>query len=155
MIKFQGEISQECKKWFLNREFVCCLLVGLNTTVVCGVGIVLFAIYWNLLALWFFVLPILLTFALCFQCVCKYILKILPTVITIEDGYIEVKNESESTWRNLDYVKNIIDCGGWYIFTFYFPHKARWFICQKNLIVDGTIEEFEELFEDKIVRKFK
>lgn len=155
MIKFQGEISQECKKWFIKREFVSCLLVGLYTTLIFGVGIILFAIYWNLLALWFFVLPVLLTFALCFQCVCKYILKILPSVITIEDGYIEGKNKGESAWRSLDLVKNVIDYGDWYVFTFSFPHKIRWFICQKDLIVEGTIEEFEQLFEGKIVRKYK
>ena len=26
-------------------------------------------------------------------------------------------------------------------------------MCQKDLIVEGTIEEFEELFADKLVRK--
>ena len=155
MIKFQGEISQDCKKWFLKREFVCGLFIGLFTTLIFGVGIVLFAIYWNLLALWFFVLPALLTCALCFQCVSKYILKILPSVITIEDGYIEGKNKGGNVWRNLKLVKTIIDYGDWYVFKFTFPHKIRWVICQKDLIVEGTIEEFEQLFEGKIIRKHK
>lgn len=155
MIKFQGKISQDCKKWFIKREFLCCLFIGLCTTLITGIGIVLFAVYWNLVALYFFIIPVLLTFMLCFQCISKYILKRLPLIITIEDGYIEGKNENEETWRNLDLLKTITDFGEWYVFNFHFPHKVRWFICQKNLIVDGTIEEFEELFEDKIVRKFK
>ena len=52
-------------------------------------------------------------------------------------------------------VKKVIDKGNFYIILFYFPHKDVNFICQKDLIVEGTIEEFEELFEGKIVRKIK
>ncbi len=38
---------------------------------------------------------------------------------------------------------------------FYLPNFNRRFICQKDLITEGTIEEFEEIFKDKIVRKTK
>ena len=113
MLKFQGKISRECEKWFIKREFLCCLFIGLCTTLITGIGIVLFAVYWNLVALYFFIIPVLLTFMLCFQCISKYILKRLPLIITIEDGYIEGKNENEETWRNLDLLKTITDFGRW------------------------------------------
>ena len=37
----------------------------------------------------------------------------------------------------------------------YFPSQWSNCICQKDLIIEGTIEEFEKLFEDKIVRKYE
>ena len=36
---------------------------------------------------------------------------------------------------------------------FIFPYKSQRFVCQKDLLVQGTIEEFEAVFEGKIVRK--
>ena len=56
--------------------------------------------------------------------------------------------------RSIDDVKKVIDMGGFYDIIFYFPNQWANCICQKDLIVEGTIEEFEKLFEDKIVRKY-
>ena len=42
-----------------------------------------------------------------------------------------------------------------YEFKFYGLAGSMFFICQKDLIVEGSIEEFEKLFEDKIVRKYE
>ena len=43
--------------------------------------------------------------------------------------------------------------GDFYKIYFYFPHKSNLFVCQKDLIIKGTKEEFEELFSAKIMRK--
>ena len=56
--------------------------------------------------------------------------------------------------RSIDDVKKVIDMGRFYDIIFYFPNQWANCICQKDLIVEGTIEEFEKLFEDKIVRKY-
>ena len=45
------------------------------------------------------------------------------------------------------------DYGECYYFKFNFGERDRFFVCQKSLLTEGTIEEFEELFEDVIVRK--
>ena len=58
-----------------------------------------------------------------------------------------------SETKNLSNVKKVVDMGEWYKIYFYFPYKSNLFICQKDLLVKGTIEEFEELFSDKIIRK--
>ena len=49
--------------------------------------------------------------------------------------------------------KKVVDMGDWYKIYFYFPHKSNIFLCQKDLIVQGTIEEFENIMYGKIVPK--
>jgi len=57
--------------------------------------------------------------------------------------------------RKISDVKTITDHGGFYRIHFYFPNLSPSYLCQKDLLVEGTIEEFEKLFEGKIVRKNK
>ena len=77
--------------------------------------------------------------------------------IGIRDGKIEKEGKSENHYavREIRDVKKVIDEGEWYQIIFYFPYKLAECICQKDLIVEGTIEEFEELFKDYIVRRIK
>ena len=53
----------------------------------------------------------------------------------------------------MDEVKRVEDYGDFYRIIFYFPHCDRFCICQKDLITQGTIEEFEEMFAGYIVKK--
>ena len=50
-------------------------------------------------------------------------------------------------------MKKIIDEGDWYQIIFYFPHKVGDCICQKDLITQGSIGEFEEMLKGLIIRK--
>ena len=52
----------------------------------------------------------------------------------------------------IDEVLEVIDMGTCYRFKYNTKINIL-AVCQKNLIVEGTIEEFEELFADKLVRK--
>lgn len=80
-----------------------------------------------------------------------------PTRITIDTKGNEIFGEYRkgAGSRSIDEVKKVIDMGEFYHILFYFPNQWANCICQKDLIVEGTIEEFEKLFEDKIVRKYK
>ena len=80
-----------------------------------------------------------------------------PTRITIDIKGNEIFGEYRkgAGSRSIDEVKKVIDMGEFYHILFYFPNQWANCICQKDLIVEGTIEEFEKLFEDKIVRKYK
>ena len=49
-------------------------------------------------------------------------------------------------------VKTILDYGDWYYIIFKFGDMSNSWVCQKDLIVKGTIEEFEKIFEGKIKR---
>ena len=71
-------------------------------------------------------------------------IKIDKELIAFEfDKYTEKKTED---------VKKVLDYGEFYEFRFYFPWCFG-VICQKDLLVEGTIEEFEQFFDGKIVRK--
>lgn len=50
-------------------------------------------------------------------------------------------------------VKNVYDHGEFYDLVFPFGKISGKFICQKNLLTEGTLAEFEALFDGKIVRK--
>ena len=80
---------------------------------------------------------------------------VIPTTITIENDKIERSGVQSYRLVNIREIKEIWDMGSFYAVIFYFPNMDRRFICQKDLIVEGTIEEFEKLFEDKIVRKYE
>jgi len=112
------------------------------------------ALLWNLIALLYLIIPVvaIISFIFPFR---RFAIKRVPLVVSIEDEFIECENEQEYANNRLDDVKNVVDLGDWYIVRFYFPINLRWFICQKDLIVEGTIEDFEKLFEGKIVRKYK
>ena len=66
---------------------------------------------------------------------------------------ISAEGIQRSETKNLDDIKKVVDMGDFYKIYFYFPHKSNLFVCQKDLIIKGTIEEFEELFSAKIMRK--
>ena len=77
---------------------------------------------------------------------------IIPKKVYIEDGSIICVAEKYVEYRNLADVKRIHDFGEYYELRFSFGKISEKFICQKNLITKGTLEEFENLFRDKIIR---
>lgn len=81
----------------------------------------------------------------------------LPITITINNGKIINSFFEESRLvsgsKFISRVKRVIDAGEWYYIIFKFGDIGNSWICQKNLLTQGTIEDFEKLFEGKIVRK--
>ena len=55
--------------------------------------------------------------------------------------------------KSVSRVKRVIDCGEWYYIIFKFGDIGNSWVCQKDLLIQGTIEDFEKLFEGKIIRK--
>ena len=52
-------------------------------------------------------------------------------------------------------MKKILDCGEVYYIIFRFGDITNAWICQKDNIVNGTIEDFQALFQSKIVQASK
>lgn len=75
---------------------------------------------------------------------------IMPLKLVINKNKIVSIGENFHEERDLSRVKKVIDYGDWYQIFFYFGYRSQKFICQKDLIVEGTIEDFEKLFRDKI-----
>ena len=66
--------------------------------------------------------------------------------------YIEFVGGGAAEIKSLEDVKKVIDYGTFYVINFYFGGVYSG-ICQKDLLIEGGLEEFEKLFEDKLVRQ--
>lgn len=75
-------------------------------------------------------------------------------IITEKDLSIELRSNGKEVWRTrkITNVKKILDCGEVYYIIFKFGDITNSWICQKSNIVNGSINEFEVIFQSKIVR---
>ena len=71
----------------------------------------------------------------------------------IEGDTISAEGVQRSETKPIGNIKKVVDMGNWYKIYFCFPHKSNIFLFQKDLIVQGTIEEFENIMYGKIVPK--
>lgn len=78
-------------------------------------------------------------------------------IITEKDLSLESRSNGKEVWRirKISKVKKVLDCGEVYYIIFKFGDITNSWICQKNNIINGTIEEFELLFKDKLVKASK
>lgn len=153
MIEFLGEISGNTKssmnKLFRKGNFIAVLVAGI---VIC-IPITIGTIYIDkLVALFYIIVPMIIVGDLLYKpkemkdahC---------PTKIIIENNVVEIEGQKFYQKREVADIKCIEDYGEYYRIIFYFPYKSAHAFCQKDLIVQGTIEEFEERFSQLIVRK--
>ena len=61
-------------------------------------------------------------------------------------------NHNKFISKPLKKIKKVVDMGDWYLIVFRNFFKYPW-ACQKNLIVQGSLEEFKAIFQDKLKRK--
>ena len=80
------------------------------------------------------------------------------TQIDIENGkfytYFAKKNTAQQVYggaREVTDVKSVIDYGDFYYLEIY--AKVSAYVCRKDLLAEGSIEKFEEMFSDSLVRK--
>ena len=160
-IKFQGEISNQSKnyiikqvdknyRWGMTGFPVMFLLLGAP---IIAVG---YKILGVLVTALLFVVFVVISFVPRIHYNPKGLEKYYPNRIIVENNHIITDGIAEDAYsdRKISEVKIVIDCGDFYYVKYYFPFYM-FTLCQKDLIVQGTIEEFEEIFKDKIVRKTK
>lgn len=153
MIIFYGELSNKCKSYRLKIEaragLISALIPGLLLTTLIVTAMVL----WD----WIFSVALI---AIVLFVVLAYIVPIkkggnliFPEKVLISQNILESSSKHFYEKRSIKDVKKVIDMGEWYQICFYFPHKTSRFICEKNLIIEGSLVEFENLFQSKIIRK--
>ena len=76
----------------------------------------------------------------------------LPIEVVIEDDIISMESNDRYDSRDTSNIQKILDGGSWYQVIFYYPYGIPCFAMEKDKIVEGTIEEFEEKFGDLIER---
>lgn len=163
IIEFFGTLSEQCQKDVTRR------------------GKRLFAITFTVVTLLFGVVPTIICyiqndyeyfyefFGLTVLCLIMTVIYWLPIniirkppqgvstefLIRIEDSFITRSGYNGVQKKSLKKVKKVIDVGEWYYVIFRLGDISNAFVCQKDLIKEGTLEQFEALFEGKIVRKYK
>lgn len=156
MIEFYGPLSDtnliEINKR-KNKNAAAILFVSLVmiSTVTIVLGVLKFAAFYYFLCM---TIGVALIDILILVTPAKSVIFRLPLKIVITPQYVsyEVVGTEISKKKPITRVKKIVQFGDIYFIIFKFGDYNNSWVCQQNLIVKGTIEEFEKLFEDKLVR---
>ena len=153
MIKFCGHISENNKNFIIKKEKLLFFLAALIPVIIGMILTIVAAIKINLIWLIFFIPLLFFLSTPLFPLSKKTIELMIPSKITITKTIITSEGTSFKTTKNLSDVKKVIDYGNFYQVCFKWPKKSYKFLCQKDLITEGTIEDFEKMFSSKIVKK--
>ena len=154
MIVFEGKLSEQSKK-AINKNLTLLKFVSMIiTSVIVAIPITFLVIKDDLIwVVGYAFIPVLLIGG-SLPVPKKNEHLFCPTRILIDSSRNElfvILNYNKIT-RHFDDVVSVKDFGEYYKIKFKFPHKSIYFLCQKDLIVQGTLEEFETLFQDKLVQ---
>ncbi len=154
MIEFNGLLTGAAEKYFVNRGIIRMQIAFLCSALLVYPVMIKYAIH---IQLW--IIPQICLASVVPMIFLPYLCKIdkkktLPKRMRIYDDVMVSTSERASDCQNLNDVKEVRDYGEFY--SILFPQgKSVMFVCQKDLLTQGTLEEFEALFEGKIVRKNK
>ena len=147
---FYGELSAKCKNYLIKRY------QRINIIALCP-GILFFASLFLIVAIkvhpayYIAAVSSIGLFGFAFFPISKKTLDSLcPTKVIIEDDLIVSQSDSFYETRDLKQIKEIRDYGEWYSIIFNYGHNSEKFICQKNLIIQGSIQDFDTMFKNKI-----
>ena len=155
-IIFKGELSSDCRKQIVKRYHKKISLFFSIIALFSFIAAIIFikSIIFSLFLVIFVSAIIIAIFPNIIQNEKKDIERNLPSQITIDNEYVELEGTKNEVFkkRSIKDIKNIVENDQSYCFNFYFLYDLN-FICQKDLLVEGTLEDFEQLFAGLIVRK--
>jgi len=157
MIEFNGYITGKAQKQFARRtqyftRVICVFteLVMLPTTLWITLGT---NNYFFLKI--YLTVAVVLTIAMFVPPQSKKTMKqYTPRNICLREEYITCVTDKGVESKLIEKAKRVYDYGEFYEIDFPIGNFSPNFICQKNLLVVGTLEEFEKKFKDKIIRKY-
>ena len=153
MIAFTGEMSEKCKNYVFKYEGMGTRIITLIFSLILSIPVIILTIkddwIWLLC-----VIPLILLVALSGIKPSKkdYSLAI-PHRITIENGKLISKSDKFEVSSTMSRVKKVIDFGEYYHIQLTYPLWNSKFVCEKRLLTDGTLKEFEEVFKNKLIRR--
>lgn len=158
MLKFQFDCKGEVKDYLIHEEIKSARIARIITALIFMIPAIIVGIVWysNYIALIFSITIIICSFIFVvyfkrWDNPLNRNYNLLISNIVIENGTIERSGVDGYRILNLQDVKEVRDMGKFYAIIFYFPNRDRTFICEKDLLVEGSIEEFKQIFESKIV----
>lgn len=159
MFEFSGEFSEESKQYILKDSAQSACLITSIVSIFFGAIIIIIAVITGITILLLALVALLAVVVT--ATISPYIYRVQtiqnmqPNRVCIgENGFIEADWETRSMGKSISDIKKIIDVEGCYHIVFYFPKESD-LIIQKNLITKGTLEDFEEMFKEKLVKKYK
>jgi len=163
LIEFYGSLSENCIKKTEKRKAKRFGIVCLFVTILSVVITTTFAVFHPAQFYYFLIWTILIGIVniLIFVIPARSIIFRLPKRIVFkpDENLITIQIDGlgkgwSPVLKYISKVKEIIDEGEWYFIIFKYDITDT-IVCQKDLIIQGTIEEFEKLFEGKIKRNSK
>jgi hypothetical protein len=145
MIEFKGEITGKALIYQANRYKI---LFSISFLIAGFLVCILYQIYSLFIPTLFIVFVFLLLPA-------KFWSFLAPLRVYIdleEKTIVSQKKGAPETFRMIDDIIEVKDHEDFYTFKFYSPRNQLNFIVQKDLLTQGTIEEFEEIFKEVLVR---
>ncbi len=153
MIEFKGCLTGEVQDYALkkNAKLTQKFLILGSVCLLPGSYIISVTVLHNF---WIFIIPaIFLATAVITRTTYKQRINQLPTCICIDGETIEISFKYNAVTLNTSNVKAVYDRGDFYEIVPKNIFMFSAFICQKNLQIEGTSEDFEALFGNKISRK--
>lgn len=148
MIKFAGMLKDDCSYYLMKKQKLSAIIKFIVMFILLSLPVLFVSLIFNyylLLGLIFILLITILDIML------DKSFKTLPNQIIIDDYSMEAKSDKYNLSIKLSDIVYVIDMGTWYSFKFNYKIN-NFFVCQKDLLIEGSIEEFEKLFEGKIKR---
>ena len=165
MIKFNGQISGAAEKHMWKRERRMGVIVTLSSAVIILPFIIMIAFAlgdsfgidpWFVIAMYASVCLIIPLIALIPKSKKERAKFNTCCVFTDEEYIVAVIGNGEESFKLISDAKVLNDYGEFYQIEFPLSKGVNdSFICQKDLLAEGTLEEFESLFEGKLVKKYK
>lgn len=150
MIEFKGQLSGSAEKRFWKREKTFVQNLFLIVFLSLAPTVIIYSVkthHWLALICYSaFLLVIWLLFQIPKSK--KEKARMTPKRIFTEDEYIVCVADAYSESRLISDVTKVRDFGEFYELVFPFGKMNFKFICQKDLLTQGTLEEFEALFQD-------
>jgi hypothetical protein len=156
MIEFRGELSLESKSYVQKESSKLAVLSCLIVTIVVGIILIVVGALWEWMVVGFIIVPVFMTVGAAIPKLntpIKVLDLYLPQKLIIEGETMSIEGKKLSETRLITEVKKVVDMGECYYIKFNRLPLTPYFIFQKNLIVEGSLEYFEKLFESKIERK--
>lgn len=151
MFEFRGKLSKECEDFLFNKQRKMEVISIGCVSAVFSVVIIVVAILFNpaiLFGLLLFAFMLLVPFLPINR---KKFLEHMPNRIWFDfnEGSVFYKSKNNVSSYGIEDIDKILDYGNFYHIKFK-RIPDSYYILQKDLIVQGTIEKFEERFKNKI-----
>ena len=162
MIEFKGELSESSKMRLLKDQVKLYIVTMLLVYLVIGGGALIIALscefmllFWTtmlaitILCVLFIIVPFVWREKELKHLIYKNI------IMDTDDEYIYItrKFDNHTFSVKFDEITKVIETEEFFHLKIQF--KIDGIVCQKDLITEGSIEEFEEIFNDLIVKKFE